>query len=194
VQNDGKQLMQAVGQCESCSNYDFSYNGLGDNEAEALGKAIQQICRSKKPYPPVKNAFIYGTLVKLNVSNNNIHAKGIAAIMKAVDSEGDMTKLFSLEDLNLSNNFAGPDGAASVGNCMKGNRILKKINLAWNNIGNQGLISLFGGIGSQHSKGKIVIAFNHFDITNLEFREVGEWFWESALTVQSPVAGRLILK
>ena len=29
-----------------------------------------------------------------------------------------------------------------------------------------------GGIGSQHSKGKIVIAFNHFDITEINFREV----------------------
>ncbi len=46
VQNDGKMLMQAVGKCESCSNYDFSYNGLGDREAVALGLALQKNYRS----------------------------------------------------------------------------------------------------------------------------------------------------
>ena len=32
---------------------------------------------------------------------------------------------------------------------MKGNRVLRKINLAWNNIGNEGLRSIMGGLGSQ---------------------------------------------
>ena len=38
--------MQAVGKCESCSNFDFSYNGLGDREAEALGLALKKNYRS----------------------------------------------------------------------------------------------------------------------------------------------------
>jgi Ran GTPase-activating protein (RanGAP) involved in mRNA processing and transport len=40
VQNDGKMLMQAIAKCESCSNFDLSYNGLGDKEGEELGKAL----------------------------------------------------------------------------------------------------------------------------------------------------------
>ena len=52
VQNDGKLLMAAVGKCESCSNFDFSYNGLGDREAEALGKALGQNYRSVRARRP----------------------------------------------------------------------------------------------------------------------------------------------
>ena len=145
VQNDGKQLMQAIGRCESCSNLDLSYNGLGDNEADAMKDALKKNYGSnKKPYPPVKNAYMFGTLVKLNLSNNNIHERGIALIMSAVDAQGDVRTLFCLEDINFSNNFAGPNGAESVASVMRGNRILKKINLAWNNIGNAGLMSLLG--------------------------------------------------
>ena len=36
-----------------------------------------------------------------------------------------------------------------TGAVMKGNRVLRKINLAWNNIGNEGLRSIMGGLGSQ---------------------------------------------
>jgi len=47
--------------------------------------------------------------------------------MNAISSS-DVRKLFALEDINLSNNSAGPEGAEAVANCMVGNRILKKIN------------------------------------------------------------------
>ena len=66
VQNDGKLLMNAIGKCESCSNLDLSYNGLGDNEAEALGKALKKnYSGNDKPYAGVAGARMYGTIVKV---------------------------------------------------------------------------------------------------------------------------------
>ena len=66
VQNDGKLLMNAIGKCESCSNLDLSYNGLGDNEAEALGKALKRnYSGNDKPYAGVAGARMYGTIVKV---------------------------------------------------------------------------------------------------------------------------------
>jgi len=172
VQNDGKMLMTAIGQCESCSNLDLSYNGLGDKEAEALGIALKKNYSSNaKPFAGVAGAKIFGTIVKLNLSNNHIHALGVQAITKALDADGNVRILFCLEELNLANNSCGPEGAAAIGGIMKPNRVLRKINVAWNNIGNAGLKSIVGGMGQQHARGKIVIAFNTFDITELEFRE-----------------------
>jgi len=140
VQNDGKILMDAIGKCESCSNLDLSYNGLGDNEADALGKALKvthlifnflfqskydclsmhhnilismkyhiattlhaygstwhecentllflfldtsvvlqkNYSGSKKPFAGVSGANIFGTIVKLNLSNNHIHFRGMS--------------------------------------------------------------------------------------------------------------------
>jgi hypothetical protein len=50
------------------------------------------------------------------------------AIMNAITSPDPSRKLFALEDINLSNNSAGHEGAEAVANVMSGNRILKKIN------------------------------------------------------------------
>jgi hypothetical protein len=76
--NDGKFLMPAIAKCETCSNFDLSYNGLGDNEAKELGKAlVTSNKRNKKPYAPTPGANIFGTIVKLNLSNNHIHGEGI---------------------------------------------------------------------------------------------------------------------
>jgi hypothetical protein len=110
---------------------------------------------------------------QINLTNNHIHARGVEFIMSAVDGSRGVRVLYCLEDISFANNFAGPEGAAAIGAVMKSNRTLKKINLAWNNIGNAGLMSLVGGIGSQHSRGKIVIAYNYFDTADLELRE---WF------------------
>ena len=48
--------MNAIEKCESCSNLDLSYNGLGDNEAEHLGKALKKnYSGNDKPYGPGGN-------------------------------------------------------------------------------------------------------------------------------------------
>jgi Ran GTPase-activating protein (RanGAP) involved in mRNA processing and transport len=48
--------------------------------------------------------------------------------MNAVDNKGNSRILYCLEDINLSNNAAGPEGAAAIGMVMPGNRVLRKIN------------------------------------------------------------------
>jgi hypothetical protein len=53
--------MNAIEKCESCSNLDLSYNGLGDNEAEHLGKALKKnYSGNDKPYAGVSGARLYG--------------------------------------------------------------------------------------------------------------------------------------
>jgi hypothetical protein len=42
VGNDGTDLAKAIGTCDSCSNFDLSYNGLGDKEGIALAAALKR--------------------------------------------------------------------------------------------------------------------------------------------------------
>ena len=56
VQNDGSDLAKAVGACDSCSNFDLSYNGLGDKEAIALAAALKRnFERNRRVLPPTNS-------------------------------------------------------------------------------------------------------------------------------------------
>ncbi|KAJ1485384.1 hypothetical protein T484DRAFT_1793796 [Baffinella frigidus] len=82
-----EKILEAVGACDSCSNFDFSYNGLGDKEATTLAAALKRnFERNRKGN--------WGTIVKLNLSNNHIHALGIKALC---DSLGGRTWMHSIQ-------------------------------------------------------------------------------------------------
>eukprot|EP00960_Hanusia_phi_P054665 762733-Hanusia_phi.AAC.3 len=171
IQNDGKILatvslrleclpasswVKAMAKCDSCSVYDLSYNGLGDNEGKEIAKALKiNFTKNEKPYSGVPGAKIYGTIVKLNLANNNLHAEGIRAICEALLSSNpsELTSQqraelkhvpgisFSLEELGLANNAAGwrssavlafslggcsgPEGAVEVAKVIASNRIIR---------------------------------------------------------------------
>ena len=55
VCNDGSDLAKTIGACDSCSNFDLSYNGLGDKEAIALAAALKRnFERNRRVLPPPK--------------------------------------------------------------------------------------------------------------------------------------------
>jgi len=56
----------------------------------------------------------------------------------------------TLEELDLMNNSLGPEGARHIAGVLRsGNKRLKKINLYWNNIGNQGLEAICAGLSAR---------------------------------------------
>mmetsp|Transcript_67566 Transcript_67566/g.161288 ORF Transcript_67566/g.161288 Transcript_67566/m.161288 type:complete len:237 (-) Transcript_67566:697-1407(-) len=168
--NDGSDLMKAVGACDSCSNFDFSYNGLGDKEATTLAAALKRnFERNRKP-PGQGN---WGTIVKLNLSNNHIHALGIKALCDSL-LRGDPRERVCLEELILANNHAGPEGATAVGSVLSKNRVIKKVNLQWNNIGNAGINAICMALGPHSKSCKVNISFNHFDVSDpdVEWEEI----------------------
>ncbi|EKX33264.1 hypothetical protein GUITHDRAFT_120579 [Guillardia theta CCMP2712] len=164
VQNDGKMLAMAMAKCESCSVYDLSYNGLGDNEGKEIAKALKiNFTKNEKPYAGVPGAKIYGTIVKLNLANNNLHAEGIRALCEALTSSNPRIS-FSLEELGLANNAAGPEGAVELAKVISSNRIIRRLNLSWNNIGTTGVLAILNALQQSHLKAKFDLSYNSIDL------------------------------
>mmetsp|Transcript_33023 Transcript_33023/g.83333 ORF Transcript_33023/g.83333 Transcript_33023/m.83333 type:complete len:242 (-) Transcript_33023:163-888(-) len=163
--NDATILTKAMAKCKTCGNLDLSYCGLGDREAIEVAKAIAANFNGNKTDGDPKQ----GTFKKINLANNSIHKDGIIAICEALKPPQKVH--FSLEEIDLSNNYAGPEGAKAVGMMMKGNRVLRKVSLRWNNIGNRGMLDLLGGISTHHRDGKLDVRYNHLDFDN----DVEEW-------------------
>lgn len=61
----------------------------------------------------------------------------------------------------LANNHAGPEGATSIGGVLSKNRVIKKVNLQWNNIGNTGIEALCKSLGP-HSKVRPLVFPNRY--------------------------------
>mmetsp|Transcript_50132 Transcript_50132/g.102218 ORF Transcript_50132/g.102218 Transcript_50132/m.102218 type:complete len:239 (+) Transcript_50132:51-767(+) len=168
VCNDGKLLAQGMAAADGCGSFDFSFNGLGDNEAIAIAKTLTNLLKFR--HAAKEPGGISGKITKLNLANNFIHAAGVKAIADALVPEDPRTT-YSLEELDLQNNAAGAEGAMALGEMMKKNRVLRKLNLAWNNIGNQGIFALAKSLQPNHKSFRMDIRYNTFDVTDEEI----EW-------------------
>mmetsp|Transcript_49573 Transcript_49573/g.116881 ORF Transcript_49573/g.116881 Transcript_49573/m.116881 type:complete len:240 (-) Transcript_49573:404-1123(-) len=171
VCNDGKLLAQGMGGADSCGNFDFSYNGLGDREASVFARVLTTHFKSK--HASAVPGGISGKMTKLCFANNHFHSVGVKAIAEALMPETPKI-LYSLEELDLSNNAAGPEGATAIANMIRANRVIRRVNLAWNNIGNEGFVALASNMTMQHRTFRLDISNNTFDISdqNIEWDEV----------------------
>mmetsp|Transcript_12306 Transcript_12306/g.24365 ORF Transcript_12306/g.24365 Transcript_12306/m.24365 type:complete len:242 (+) Transcript_12306:260-985(+) len=179
--NDGMILTKAMAKCKTCGNLDLSYCGLGDKEAIEVAKAIAANFSSNKSDGDPKQ----GTYKKINLSNNSIHQEGIVAICNALSPPP--KTLFSLEEIDFSNNYAGPVGAKAIGDMMAKNRVMRKVSVRWNNIGNQGALAILGSLRPHHREGKLDIRFNQFDFDN----DLDEWEQVTGIVKKSLGAGNV---
>lgn len=118
----GNKLGDAIVSSRQTAEINLSYNGLGDDECEYLAKAIKET----------------RTIKRLILENNHIHTAGAKMLADALTPAKGQDDPF-LEELNLCNNSIGSEGATAVAGVLTSNKTLKKVNLFWNNIGNQGL-------------------------------------------------------
>uniref|UniRef100_A0A6U4N9D1 Uncharacterized protein n=1 Tax=Hemiselmis andersenii TaxID=464988 RepID=A0A6U4N9D1_HEMAN len=163
--NDAIILTKAMAKCKTCGNLDLSYCGLGDKEAIEIAKALSANFNGNKTEGDPKQ----GTYKKINLANNSIHREGIEAICKALTPPP--KTLFSLEEIDFSNNYAGPEGAKAIAQMMSMNRVLRSVSVRWNNIGNRGMLDLIAAMRPHHRDGKLDIRYNQFDFDN----DVEEW-------------------
>jgi Ran GTPase-activating protein (RanGAP) involved in mRNA processing and transport len=124
MQNDlmAKEMVIKFSICVTLIEVNLSFNGLGDVECIPIAKAIRES----------------GTMRRLYLFNNNIHAKGAQALAFALmprAGQGDPT----LEELSLRNNSVGAEGAQGLALVFSCNKRLRKMDLHWNNIRNIGL-------------------------------------------------------
>jgi hypothetical protein len=136
----------------------------------------------------------WGTIVKLNLSNNHIHAAGIKAICEVL-VRADPRERVCLEELILANNHAGPEGATAIGGVLGKNRVIKKVNLQWNNIGNTGIEAICKSLGPHCKTSKINISFNLFDtrydagILLFPVQKASPWPWPIQTLFIYPTSG-----
>jgi hypothetical protein len=141
VCNDGISLCKAIGNTNTVSEIDLSFNGLGDLEIKELANAIK--ANASKNQGPKEDGKLQelGTLKKLNLSNNHIHFQrdadtkgGICSLTEILTEKGirrDGFTEFNLRELNLANNFLGPEGATAIAKVLKGNRLLMRLDISW---------------------------------------------------------------
>jgi hypothetical protein len=69
------------------------------------------------------------------------------------------------------NNSLGPEGARHIAGVLKsGNKRLKKINLYWNNIGNEGLEAICGGLASRsnYPRDFVLVGFRYPNLASFQ--------------------------
>ena len=115
-------LGDAIVNSKQTVEINLSFNGLGDDECQYLAKAIKDT----------------RTIKRLILENNHIHPAGAIMLAEAL-TPGKGQDDPVLEELDLCNNSIGAEGATAVASVLTSNKTLKKINLFWNNIGNEGL-------------------------------------------------------
>mmetsp|Transcript_48944 Transcript_48944/g.98059 ORF Transcript_48944/g.98059 Transcript_48944/m.98059 type:complete len:230 (+) Transcript_48944:131-820(+) len=147
--NDGKLLGKAIREAEGTGRLSLAFNGLGDGEAKEIAKGMKA----------------NRTIKKLSLANNHIHAEGMKHIADGLMPPEDGKLISVLEDLDLRNNSAGPAGATALGKVLAANRTLTKLNLHWNNIGNEGLYEICMGLTARHRECSIDLSYGGYDVT-----------------------------
>ena len=67
------------------------------------------------------------------------------------------------------NNSLGPEGARHIAGVLRsGNKRLKKINLYWNNIGNQGLEAICGGLASNYPRDFVLVGAGNPNLASVQ--------------------------
>ena len=67
------------------------------------------------------------------------------------------------------NNSLGPEGARHIAGVLRsGNKRLKKINLYWNNIGNQGLEAICGGLASNYPRDFVLVSGRYPNLASFQ--------------------------
>ena len=140
VCNDGTQLCKAIANTNTVSELDLSFNGLGDKEIKELAIAIKENANKNQGPKDEGKLQELGTFKKINLSNNHIHFQrdelkgGIAALTRVLMDDKVRKpgfSEFSLRELNLANNYLGPEGATEIAKVLKGNRYLMRVDLSW---------------------------------------------------------------
>mmetsp|Transcript_9000 Transcript_9000/g.17476 ORF Transcript_9000/g.17476 Transcript_9000/m.17476 type:complete len:223 (-) Transcript_9000:123-791(-) len=150
MQNSSDKIGEAMMKSRQTVEVNLSYNGLGDDECEQLGKAI-------------KNT---KTIKRLILANNHIHEEGAKKLARALSPEQGETDPM-LEELDLMNNSIGPEGARDIASVMTCNKRLKKINLWWNNIGNKGLEAICQNLRKDYPRDFVLdVRYNGFDLSD----------------------------
>lgn len=141
VCNDGIPLCKTIGRTNTVSELDLSFNGLGDKEIKELAVAIKENAQHNQGPKDDGKLQELGTFKKINLSNNHIHFQrdwemqgGICALTQ-VFMDNSVRKPgfseYSLRELNLANNYLGPEGAAEIAKVLKNNRYLLRIDISW---------------------------------------------------------------
>jgi hypothetical protein len=141
VCNDGISLCKVLGKTNTVSDLDLSFNGLGDKEVKELANAIKEnALRNQGPKDDGKLQEL-GTFKKINLSNNHIHFQrdsemqgGICSLTQVLMDNSIRRpgfSEFSLRELNLANNYLGPEGAAEIAKVLKTNRYLMRVDISW---------------------------------------------------------------
>ncbi len=141
VCNDGISLCKVLGKTTTVSDLDLSFNGLGDKEVKELANAIKENALHNQGPKDDGKLQELGTFKKINLSNNHIHFKRDSEMQGGICS---LTQVlmdtsirrpgfseFSLRELNLANNYLGPEGAAEIAKVLKTNRHLMRVDLSW---------------------------------------------------------------
>ena len=156
----------------------LSFNGLGDDECEALEHVLKQ---SK-------------TIKRLILDNNHIHKEGAIALARALTPENGKDDP-ALEVLGLRNNSIGAQGAAAIAQVLTCNKTLKKVDLYWNDIGNEGLVAICMNLRPDFPKDFVLdIRYNGFDVRDpsVDWKEIRNRLAKSNLVCEE-VKGHPVL-
>ena len=141
VCNDGISLCKVLGKTSTVSDLDLSFNGLGDKEVKELANAIKENALHNQGPKDDGKLQELGTFKKINLSNNHIHFKrdsemhgGICSLTQILMDNSIRRpgfSEFSLRELNLANNYLGPEGATEIAKVLKTNRYLMRVDISW---------------------------------------------------------------